>query len=78
MTDIEHYSRAMRECAGDHARWCALNRAAAELREGATVYRPYAHPNKALVKAAYNTLQEEHDYADFGAMLSCVRGDFLL
>jgi hypothetical protein len=51
--------------------------AAAELREGANVYQPYAAANKALVKAAYNTLQEEHSYADFGAILSCVRGEYL-
>jgi hypothetical protein len=60
------------------AQWRAHNRAASELRErvGAT-YQPYAFPNKALVKAAYNTLHEEKSYKDFGAMLSCVRGKYL-
>jgi hypothetical protein len=77
MRTLDHYDRAMRECAADIPRWRALNRVAAELREGAIVYQPYAAANKALVKAAYNTLQEENNYADFGAILSCVRGEYL-
>ena len=59
------------------AAWREHNRKAAALRERiGTTYQPYAHPNKALVKAAYNTLQDEHDYKDFGAVMSCVRGRF--
>jgi hypothetical protein len=65
MTTLDHYDRALAQCAADIPRWRALNRAAAELREGAIVYQPYAAANKALVKAAYNTLQEEHSYADY-------------
>jgi hypothetical protein len=61
------------------AQWRLHNRKAAEVRErlGKT-YQPYKFPNRALVKAAYNTLREEKNYADFGAMLSCVRGKYLL
>jgi len=61
------------------AKWREHNRAAAELREKiGPIYQPYAFPHKALVKAAYNTLQEEHDYKDFGAIMPNVRGRYRL
>lgn len=41
MQTLEHYDRAMRLYANDPARWRALNRAAAAIRDGATVYEPY-------------------------------------
>jgi len=40
------------------------------------VYSPYPQPCRALVKAAYNALREDRDYADFGAVMSCVRGEY--
>ena len=62
---------------GTLADWREHQVAAAELREKVgAVYQPYPQPNRALVKAAYNTLQEEQDYESFGAILSCVRGEY--
>jgi hypothetical protein len=57
-------------------RWRRHNLAASSLREKVGfVYQPYAFPNKALVKALYNSLQEGViSRADFAACLPNVMG----
>jgi hypothetical protein len=78
MTTLDHYDRAMQACAADLPRWRALNRAAAELREGASVYQPYPARNKALVKALRISLEEKLiTHADFACCLANVRGEWL-
>ncbi len=66
-------------CVDDHARWCALNKAAAALREGAQVYQPYPYENRALVKALATSLSDGLlSRADFACCLANVRGEWLI
>lgn len=77
MKTLDHYDRAMTRSVDDLPRWRALNRAAAAIREGATLYEPYPHSNRALVKALYTSLDEGLiTRADFACCLANVRGDW--
>lgn len=60
------------------ARWRQHNKAAAELRETLGVgYQVYAYPNKKVIKALYQSLQEGLiSRAEFSCCFSSMRGEF--